>query len=271
MESEGGRGGTLSNPDGFADETSPHDLPPMMRPLDVVLPTPEEVRDIAIIKRELPDDKGTFEALHNVQLSNSLMSGCYESSISTGGVSRYEGTFLNKDPKQELPMPSGQGIRTNADGSTYAGQWKDGFPHGDGEWQAPPPSTESYIGEWKRGKKHGFGVQHFQNGDLYEGDWMDGKFQDRGKYVYANGDEFMGTFDKGLKVAGTFYFTDGRTSNRKWVNGVLVTCQDFDSRRGRYQTTVHKDDVHAQGSLRYGDPALRSSFGVVSPRGIRIN
>merc|ERR1712087_982708 len=115
---------------------------------------------------------------------------------SEGGVSRYEGTFLNKDPHSELPTPSGRGVRTNTDGSIYSGQWKDGFPHGDGEWRAPPPSCESYVGEWKRGKKHGFGIQKYQHGDVYEGDWADGKFQDRGKYVYANGDEFMGLWEK---------------------------------------------------------------------------
>jgi len=245
------------------------EMPPMMRPLDEVLPSPPEVRDLAIVSRDLPDGKGRFDALHNVQLSNSLMSGCFESTNSAGGVSRYEGTFLNKDPHSELPTASGRGVRTNADGSVYSGQWKDGFPHGDGEWRAPPPSFESYVGEWKRGKKQGFGIQKFENGDMYEGDWADGKFQDRGKFLYANGDEFLGSWDKGIKSHGTFYFKDGRTSTRKWERGVLVTCQDFDSRRRSYQPTVSKLQVHGDDRCRFGAAGGQAAFGVISPRGIR--
>lgn len=245
------------------------DLPPMMRPLDVVLPSPEEVRDLALVTRDLPEGQGRFEALHNVQLSNSLMSGRFESTSSSGGKTRYEGTFLNKDPHSELPMPNGRGVRTNPDGSVYSGQWKDGFPHGDGEWRAPPPSCESYIGEWKKGKKHGFGIQKFQNGDIYEGDWADGKFQDRGKHVYANGDEFLGLWEKGVKKHGTFYYKDGRTSTRNWENGALVSCQDYDTRRRNYQPTLTKTQIHDENRARYG--GNQTTLGVVSPRGIRIN
>ena len=39
-------------------------------------------------------------------------------------------------------------VRVNPDGSSYSGEWKDGFPHGQGEWKAAEPS-ESYVGEWK--------------------------------------------------------------------------------------------------------------------------
>merc|ERR1719409_1355653 len=161
-----------------------------MRPLDEVLPCPAEVRDLALVSRELPDGQGKFEVIHNTQLSNSLMSGSFRAVSTIGGTSVYEGTFLNVDPHSEQPRPHGKGVRTNADGSTYTGQWKDGLPDGDGEYRAASPSVGSYLGEWRKGKKHGFGLVRFENGDSYEGDWADGKFQDRGKYMYANGDEF---------------------------------------------------------------------------------
>lgn len=255
-------------PSEFQGEQQLATLPPMMQPLDIVLKHDVQVNDLEIVTREFPGEQGKFEVLHNSQLSRSLMSGSFESKSSTsnGGMTRYQGTFLN-DPHQERPLPHGQGTRENPDGSTYTGQWKDGFPDGRGESKAPGNSNESYVGEWKRGKKHGFGLQNFKSGDSYEGDWADGKFQDRGKYVYANGDVFMGIYDKGVKVSGSFYFKDGRVSTRKWDNGKLVSCQDFDSRRRVYNPTISHSQVHAPDRNTYG---AKVSFGMVSPRGVKI-
>jgi len=244
------------------------ELPPMMQPLDVVLKT--EKLDLEVIQREFRDGQGKVQVLHNSQLSRSLMSGSFESASSTGGVTKYEGTLLG-DPHKEPPLPHGQGMRQNPDGSTYAGQWKDGFPDGRGEWKAPPSSGDdmsldnnsscgaraaSYVGEWKRGKKQGFGVQIFTNADSYEGDWADGKFQDRGKYTYVNGDVFQGIYDGGVKVSGSFYFEDGRVSTRKWQNGKLISCQDFDSKKRVYNPTILHTQVHAPERNVYGAKAL---------------
>lgn len=229
------------------------EMPPMMQPLDVVLKT--EKLDLEVIQREFPGGQGKFQVLHNSQLSRSLMSGNFESASSTGGVTKYEGTFLG-DPHKEAPLPHGQGTRQNPDGSTYAGTWKDGFPDGRGEWKAPPPSGDSYVGEWKRGKKHGFGLQIFTSGDSYEGDFASGKFQDRGKYTYANGDVFTGIYDDGIKVSGSFYFEDGRRSTRRWQNGKLVSCQDFDENSRVYKPTVLHTQVHAPERNVYGAKAF---------------
>jgi len=244
-------------------------LAPMMTPLDEVLEMPEEVQDLQVVTREFPDGQGKFEVVHNSMLSKSLMSGSFQCTTSTGGIMRYEGTFLN-DPHAERPTPSGQGVRRNPDGSVYSGQWKDGFYDGHGEWKAPEPSCESFIGEWKKGRKHGFGLQKFANGDSYEGDWASGKFQDRGKYVYANGDEFMGIFDKGLKLNGTFYFKDGRVSTRRWDRGCLVACQDFDPQKRAYQATITKSQVHDPARSKFGAATLGGG-AVVSPRGVRVD
>jgi len=241
-------------------------IPPMMQPLDVVLKHDVEVNDLEIVSREYPDGQGKFEVLHNSQLSMSLMSGSFEST-SKSGATRYQGTFLN-DPHQERPLPHGQGMRENPDGSTYAGQWKDGFPDGRGEWKAAGDVNENYVGEWRRGKKHGFGMQNFANGDSYEGDWAEGKFQDRGKHTYANGDVFMGIYDKGVKVSGSFYFKDGRVSTRKWDNGKLISCQDFDSRRRVYNPTISHTQVHAPERNTYG---AKVASGMVSPRGVKVS
>lgn len=243
------------------------DVPPMMSNLDIVLATSDEVRDLQVVSREFGEGAGKFEALHHSNMSQSLMSGYFESTSSRGGTTRYEGTFLN-DPCQEKPTPDGQGVRVNPDGSVYAGQWRGGFPDGHGEWKAPQPSCETYVGEWKRGKKHGFGACQFANGDMYQGDWAGGLFQDRGKYIYANGDEFMGIWAKGMKVNGTFYYKDGRVSVRRWEGGRLVTSQEYDAIRRTYTPVISKTQVHDPMRNAYGTNA---GIGVVSPRGIKIN
>mmetsp|Transcript_31364 Transcript_31364/g.57560 ORF Transcript_31364/g.57560 Transcript_31364/m.57560 type:complete len:256 (-) Transcript_31364:85-852(-) len=223
--------------------------PQMQQPLDVPVPDlADSVHDLKLTTREFPDGTGKFSALHNTMMSRSLLTGCVESKASTGGMTKYEGTFLN-DPHNERPVPHGQGQQTNADGSTLAGQWKDGLLDGNGEWRAAG-SCESYVGEWKKGKKHGFGVYKYANGDLYEGDWANGLYQDRGKYVYANGDEFLGFFEAGNKKHGTFYFRDGRVSRRVWgEHGRLVSCQEYDARKRTYQPTMTSSQIH--------DPALK--------------
>mmetsp|Transcript_8931 Transcript_8931/g.19674 ORF Transcript_8931/g.19674 Transcript_8931/m.19674 type:complete len:287 (-) Transcript_8931:101-961(-) len=239
---------------------------PMMQPLDTVLQAPEEVQDLQVVSRELAGGLGKFEALHNASLGRSLMTGAFECKVSTGGVTRYEGTFLN-DPHLESPTPNGQGVRKNPDGSEYAGQWKDGRQDGHGEWRAAPPSCESYVGDWRRGKKHGFGTHKFENGDVYEGDWNQGLPDGRGKHIYANGDEFLGVWAAGVKRSGTIYHKDGRMSVRKWENGSLVSCQEYDSQRQKYQPTLDKSQAHDPARNSYG---TQGAMGVLSPRGVRV-
>jgi hypothetical protein len=265
-------------------ELPPANMPEMQRPLDIVLKCEEDIldRDLEVIQRDFPDGKGKLEVLHNSQLKKSLMSGSFEHHVSTGGTTRYAGTFADPDEvgldgsdTQKKTEAYGQGVRVMPDGSTYSGQWNNGLPDGRGEWRAPEPSCESYIGEWKvkdpKGHKiaykHGFGIQKFANGDTYEGDYKDGKFHDRGKYTYANGDVFMGIYDSGIKVNGSFYFTNGEVSIRKYENGKLVSCQDFDANKKVYRPTISHSQVHAPERNAYGSKA---GIGMISPRGVRV-
>lgn len=260
-----------TSPDAASEEAAAgqgaDELPPMERPLDEVISFPEEVCDLKLVERDF-EGQGSFTALHHVEMSRSLMCGSFHSRSSTGGVTTYEGTFLC-DPHNERPIPSGQGVRTNVDGSMYSGQWKEGFPDGTGEFKAAPPNQASYVGEWKRGKKHGYGVQKFANGDKYEGDWANGLFQDRGKYIFASGDEFLGIFLNGMKKEGTFYFRDGRLSTRRWDRGCLVSCQDYNLKRQNYQPTITKEEVHDPERNAFG--ANVESSIMISPRGIRVD
>eukprot|EP00435_Cladocopium_sp_Y103_P031187 s1607_g7.t2 len=463
----------------------------MSQSLDVPLRGLEVVEDLKVHHREFFGGVGSYTVLKHQHLSQSMMSGSFTSTASTGGTTEYRGCF-NGNPHEEGPIPNGLGVRVNPDGSSYSGEWKDGFPHGQGEWKAAEPSCESYVGEWKRGKKHGFGTMKFNNGDCYEGDWTDGKFQDnhqgfrddqplegtrsllprnhgslptahetmgflrnlshfvlptsweksvdvtapatadpvadgdvpltlpkvaavyrqkiaqvhddleqlrayansgaaasypgrpgrrglaasffysggekkdaemnnflakdaaesetdaadlfeesvererhaalavskgknleakkdyaqiaqneeemeklmtraaedaeedallvkqhddkgrdidalpytdddpdRGKYTYANGDEFMGLWDKGNKLSGTFYYRDGRLSTRKWQDGKLVSCQEFDSRKRAYQPTLTHTQVHDPQRVQYS--ANGSMSNMITCNGVRVS
>jgi len=227
-----------------AADTGIEDAPANQQPpLSVAMPCPPEVQDVQLLSREFPFGAGKFEVKYNTALAKSLLSGVLEFGNSTGGVTAYEGSFLN-DAHAECPKPHGDGVRHGSDGSSYSGQWANGLQDGHGEWRAGPPSYESYVGDWKMGKRHGFGIQKFANGDRYEGDWKDGKFQDRGKFFYANGDKFLGIWDAGMKVNGSLYFQDGRVSRRTYEKGRLMTCQDFDPRKKTYLPTITRNDVH---------------------------
>lgn len=217
----------------------------------------EEVNDVRRVRREFRTSNnaevGHFEAFYNSALSRSLLSGVVEFDTSNGGASRYEGMFMN-DPENECPMPHGEGVRRNTDGSTYSGQWKSGTMHGHGELVGPPPANETYVGDWRNGKRHGFGTQTFGNGDRYEGDWVEGKFHDRGTFKSANGDRFEGIWADGMKKYGSIYFVDGRVSRRTFDSGRLMSCQDFDPRRRAYLPTKTRRETHKAGmSTEYPD------------------
>lgn len=211
--------------------------------LSTVLPCPPEVQDVQLLKRDFPNGAGRFEVKYNTALSKSLLSGVLEFGSSTGGMTRYEGTFRN-DADGECPTPHGDGVRHFGDGSTYTGQWKNGTQDGHGEWKGGPPSYESYVGEFRNGRRHGYGIQKFANGDRYEGDWKDGKFHDRGNFFYANGDKFLGVWKDGMKLNGSLYFQDGRVSRRTFDAGRLMSCQDFDPRKKTYLPTITRKDIH---------------------------
>jgi len=202
--------------------------------------------NIDMIHRSYGDDSQVLRAKYNVDLPTSLMSGEFEFATGPARV-RYEGTCIDRGG---CPVPHGVGIRRNGDGCQYRGEWKDGRPHGIGEF-IDPKLNESYCGEWRGGWRQGFGIAKFQNGDKYEGEWFKGKFHDRGNYFYSTGDCFAGTWADGVKVEGTFYFRDGRESRRTYSNGRLMSTQDYDPKKKCYLPTVRRHDVHNPDNTRY--------------------
>jgi hypothetical protein len=87
------------------------------------------------------------------------------------------------------------GVRVNADGSKYNGEYKEDKPNGTGcyIWC----DGEKYDGEWRDGKFNGKGIKTLPDGTIFDGKWLEGK---------PNG-------------PGTCNYPDGATYNGEWKNG----------------------------------------------------
>jgi hypothetical protein len=61
----------------------------------------------------------------------------------------------------------GWNIYTTAEGFTFAGDWQNGLPHGQGKiWYDPNnEDTDYYEGGWATGVHHGHGIRQYNNGD----------------------------------------------------------------------------------------------------------
>ena len=68
---------------------------------------------------------------------------------------------------------NGHDTATYADGSTYAGDWRDNEPNGQGTITYSDGDT--YTGEFKDGMRHGRGTETAVDGTTYTGAFKDGE------------------------------------------------------------------------------------------------
>ena len=91
-----------------------------------------------------------------------------------------------------------QGTLTDADGSKYAGEFKDDKKNGQGAYNHADGSK--YIGEWKDGKANGKGTHSLADGSKYVGEYKNGKPYGQSTKVWSNGTTNDGTWIEGLFV-----------------------------------------------------------------------
>ena len=81
-----------------------------------------------------------------------------------------------------------RGDATN-DVARYVGNWRNGVPHGYGEFTYSKHHIHypgvKYKGEWKNDEMHGRGIRISPSGVVQEGIWKDGKFQYAQKTPYS--------------------------------------------------------------------------------------
>lgn len=69
-------------------------------------------------------------------------------------------------------------------GGLYAGEMKDGRPHGRGKFTYP--DGHSYKGDWVDGKKHGSGIFTYPSGAYCVNQWEDDQPLEGGKMIYPD-------------------------------------------------------------------------------------
>ena len=72
------------------------------------------------------------------------------------------------------------------DDGYYIGSFKNGKPHGQGQYQGNEGSV--YVGEFLNGELNGSGTLEF-NGDKYIGEFKDGKRHGKGAFTFGKGNK----------------------------------------------------------------------------------
>ena len=109
------------------------------------------------------------------------------------------------------------GTYTDADGSKYVGEWKDGKRHGQGTYTWADGNKN--VGEWKDDKRHGQGTFTSTDGEKYVGEFKDDKLHGQGIHTYADGSEYVGEFkDNKSHGQGIYTYADGRKYDGEWRN-----------------------------------------------------
>jgi len=87
------------------------------------------------------------------------------------------------------------GTYTFASGNKYAGQWKRGFPNGQGT--GTYVSGNKHIGKYKDGYRNGQGTYTYVSGSKYVGQWRDNTMNGYGVYTWADGETKEGIWKNG--------------------------------------------------------------------------
>ena len=153
-------------------------------------------------------------------------------------------------------LPEGCGIYSMADGSTYAGQFRQGEPHGHGQFLMSSKVTASsssidddicYEGEYQSGLPHGRGKCCYRGGITYDGEWKSGRRDGQGTITYPNKSQYVGGFRRGqMHGHGTFTSpTSGLAYSGKFCNGYVSGegCLTLSSGATMTKNWPSKDDV----------------------------
>lgn len=149
--------------------------------------------------------------------------------------------------RNERGEPHGRGISIDTDGERWEGEFRNGYPDGNGVYTNP---EGRYEGEVRQGVLDGQGkLTLYMEGNSrleglsrcgYEGEWRDGKYHGWGILDAAIGDRYEGEFRNGL--AGP--------------SGAIDYGVNFSEPQGdwkRYEGEVGSDGAHGRGILWFRD------------------
>jgi len=116
---------------------------------------------------------------------------------------------------------NGQGTYTYADGSVYAGQWKNDKFNGQGTFTYSDGSV--YIGHWENSQRNGQGTFTRPSGSKYQGQWKNDRFDGQGIYIYPDDSKYQGRWKNNMRNGpGTYTSASGSKYQGQWKNGKLI-------------------------------------------------
>lgn len=156
-------------------------------------------------------------------------------------------------------VPQGKGKYTYPDGSTYEGDFEDGYFHGYGILTDVEYGYR-YEGEFAYDLFHGKGFLTYDDGASYEGDFQNDEFHGRGTYTYANGEAYTGEFQAGkFHGQGTYTFPDGSHYVGQFKNDRFHGQGTYTYSDGTVYVGQFKNDMfHGQGTITYPDGTVES-------------
>ncbi|MDI9244263.1 C13 family peptidase [Marinobacter sp. CHS3-4] len=138
------------------------------------------------------------------------------------------------------------------DGSTYSGETKEGYFHGEGVQEFVDGMV--YRGRFSEGYWHGEGVLVLPDSWRYEGDFQKGAFHGEGRFE-TDSDVYIGTFEKGKPLEGR-HITDYGTYQGEFKNWLYHGEGTF-AYINEYEGIGRMSGIWEQGELVEGDDTGR--------------
>jgi hypothetical protein len=191
----------------------------------------------------------------------------------------YKGILMNATYEGNCLNGKGKAVWSNND--SYEGDWKNGFPTGQGTliWSN---GEKKYIGYWKNGKWDGQGTLYGSDGTTVNGIWKNNKSEgkvtmnmpDGTKYIgqfqkfeisghgimtWLDGDKYVGGFSHFLREGqGTFYYSDGSKYIGQWhENKYEGFGQLFLAEGDKYSGQWHDGNENGEGMWTYPNGKIR--------------
>ena len=205
------------------------------------------------------------------------------------GAFSYEGDYNHTTRYYE-----GQGKATYADGSVYAGEWREGLYDGTGVYTLASGEVQSgtfragrlegegsirysngvrYRGQFQAGAPQGTGIMEYVDGTRYEGQLAAGQFEGRGVLRHASGVTLEAEFKAGVANGkGKEIYANGDVYDGEFVAGVrsgkgTVTRRNGDIDEGDWQAgelngkcMLKSTDMLYRGDCLAGKKAGRGYF-----------
>jgi len=114
--------------------------------------------------------------------------------------------------------PEHEGTATSPDGTTYAGEFRNGQPNGRGTLTFP--DGRKYVGEFRNAQPIGQGTYSFPDGRKYAGMFAKAELSGQGTITWPNGRTYVGPISHGKPYGqGALTFPDGRKYTGEFANG----------------------------------------------------